>query len=1228
MSIPEFSVNRPVTTSMFFVGVLMLGLISLTRLPQELFPSITYPQLTIVTSYENAAPEEVETLITKIIEEAVGTVSNMKRISSVSKEGISIVTAEFNWGTSMDFASLGVREKIDLIKERLPLGSSDPIVMKFNPFELPVITFSVTGDRSPAELLRLSRKFIKDELEKIEGVASSNISGGLEREILVSVDAGRLQASGIPITKIVDALKASNLNYPAGTIEEHFYEYLIRTMGEFKIVPEIRETIVGKDDLEHRFGMAMKRQPKEERGTQESRLIFLKDIAKIKDTFQERTSISRYNGEENISIAVQKQAGVNTLRVAEKIREKLAKIKEELPRGMNVEIIYDQSIFIKQSIRGVMEAAIQGGFLAFIVLFIFLRNIKASIIVSFSMPISVMVAFSLMYFNGITLNMLSLGGLALGIGMLVDNAIVVIENIYNHFQKKKDMKESAKEGASEVSGAIFSSTLTTVAVFLPMIFVVGVAGQLFKELAFTVTFSLLASLIVALSLIPRLAAIKTGDQPNKLKQKEKKPGISKSGNLYTRFAKIVLRQRWLFLIGVIMLFLMSMSLVPFLDKEFMPKVDQREFIMKANMPSGIKLDVTDRVVKRIEKILLETEEIKGVAVSIGSSKKKDYAHGLETMGSYQSQIIVNLKKGDRWVPTSEVIERLKEKFKAVNLEGAEIEYILQESVFKSAMQGSAPIVIEVKGKDLKKIKEISEDMQVGLSKIRGIYGIRTSLAMPSPETKVNIIKDKAALYSLSASAISQAAHTAIKGVVASRFKEEGQEIDIRVRLRKEDRSGLSKLRNILIHSPLDIEVPLSEVAYIVQGVGPSEIKRLDQQRVVLVTANIADRALDKVVTDIEILKAKIEREYTSHALTEKDSGEKEFTVDISGESQQMAESFDSLRFALILSILLVYMIMAAQFESLWQPFIIMFTVPLSLIGVLAALFLTGTPVSVVVILGVIMLGGIVVNNGIILIDSINRLRQEGAELIEAVIESGRIRLRPIFMTTMTTVLGLLPLALGIAEGSEMQSPMAITVMGGLMVSTLLTLFVIPCIYIIVAGILERGPVLKIATAAALAPAKVAVTAPKIKPGPKTRPLILPSPKIELELPEPKAKPDIIEKPKEEKKKEKKEEEKEEKKVIELPEIKPEALPEPEVSKPEPSSEPEAETPKPEAPRFNKRQRKFLEYLKKVKTITRKEYAAHFKVSVPTAARDLKELTDRGLIIGHGPFGPGRWYELI
>ena len=1192
MRLPEFSVNRPVTTSMFFLGVLMLGLISLTRLPRELFPSVTYPQLTIVTTYENAAPEEVETLITKIIEEAVGTVSNLKRISSISKEGVSIVTSEFDWGTNMDFASLGVREKIDLIKERLPLGSTDPLVMKFNPFELPVITLSVIGDKSQFELLRLSRKFIKDELEKVEGVASCNISGGLEREIVVSVDEGRLYASNISITSVVDGLKSSNLNYPAGTIEEHFYEYLIRTMGEFKLVQEIKETVVGKEE-ERRPGLRPGEGPGVDR---QPRLIHLKDIAQIKDTFQEKTSVSRYNGNENISISVQKQAGSNTMRVAQKVRERLIQIKADLPSGMEAKIIYDQSQFIKKSIRGVMDAAIQGGLLAFLVLFVFLKNAKASLIVAFSMPISIMVAFSLMYFNGISLNMLSLGGLALGIGMLVDNAIVVIENIYSHALREKDIKEASKTGASEVASAIFSSTLTTVAVFLPMIFVVGVAGQLFKELAFTVTFSLLASLIVALSLIPRLTSIR-GRMVNIARtnvSREAKGFDFGLGRIYSSILPNVLRHKWLFLIAILIVFILSLGLFFLIDKEFMPKVDQREFIMKVNMPSGTKLEITDNASKKIEGILFNIRGVVGVAVSIGSSKKKDYAQGLETMGSHQAQIIVSLKKGRRWDSTSILIETLKGRLDSVNLEGAEIEYILQESVFKTALQGSAPIVVEVKGKDLKKIEEVSGYLREGFENIKGIYGIRTSLTQPSPETKVNIIKDRAALYSLSTGVIAQAAHTAIKGVVATKFKEEGREIDVRVRLRKEGRSSLSQLRNILIHSPLGIEVPLSEVAYITQGVGPTEIKRVDQQRTVLITANIKERALDKIIKDIEVLIEAIEREKigSSGSLSE---AEKDISLSLSGESQQMSESFNSLRFALLLSILLVYMIMAAQFESLWQPFIIMFTVPLSLMGVLGALYFTKTPISVVVMLGVIILGGIVVNNGIILIDTINKLRSKGMELAAAVVESSKSRLRPIFMTTMTTVLGLTPLALGLTEGSELQSPMAITVMGGLALSTILTLFVIPCVYSIVAEFISKTPALK--------PAPVEEVSPSLKPQPK-KPvsIILPSLKIK-ELPKPKIKPlltKIETKP-------------------ERPDVKPKA------------ATPDAPIvlPPPKAPlsRLNKRQEQLIEHLKKIGKITRKEYAQLFNISVPTAARDLRELLSKGILTANGPLGPGRWYEL-
>ena len=1274
---------------MFFLGALILGLISLTRLPRELFPSITYPQLTVVTTYENAAPEEVETLITKIVEEAVGTVSNLKTISSISKEGVSIVTAEFGWGTNMDFASLGVREKIDLIKERLPVGSADPIVMKFNPFELPVITLSVTGNKSSAELLRLSRKFVKDELEKVEGVASCNLAGGLEREILVSIDEGRLRASNISITKVVEALRSSNINYPAGTIEEHFYEYLIRTMGEFKVLSDIEETVVDRDIEDSGLRTLS---PQQAQDTKErERLIYLKDLAELKDTFKDRTSISRYNGSENISVAVQKQAGVNILLVAQNVRARLKEIEIDLPEGIDISIIYDQSLLIKKSIRGVMQAAIIGGALAFLVLFVFIRRVRASLIVAFSMPISIMVAFCLMYFNGISLNMLSLGGLALGIGMLVDNAIVVIENIYAHLKKGTDVniKDASKTGASEMSGAIFSSTLTTVAVFLPMIFVVGVAGQLFKELAFTVTFSLIASLIVALSLIPRLTAIggfrSQESISNAASKKPKSEFTFGLKPIYSKLIPVVLRFRAVFLVFIFIIFVSSMWLFALLDKEFMPKIDQREFIMKVSMPSGTKLEATDNVVAKIEETLFGTENVEGVAVNIGSSTRKDYSQGVETLSSSQSQVIVTLEKGKNQVPTSKTIEKLKHQLDRLDLGGAQVEYILQDSIFKTALQGAAPIVIEIKGKNLEKIEKLSRHVKTELGRVKGIYGIRTSLVSPSPETKVNVLKDKASLYNLSTGMIAQAAHTAIKGVVATKFKEEGNEIDVRVRLRKESRSRLSQIRNVLVHSPLGIEVPLSEVAYISQGVGPSEIKRLDQQRVILLTANIADRALDKVIMDIEAMIEDVEQEKIVVPHGREDS-ERALSIALSGESQQMNESFKSLRFALLLSILLVYMIMASQFESLWQPLVIMFTLPLSVIGALCALFVTNTPVSVVVILGVIMLGGIVVNNGIILIDSINRLRAKGVELVDAVIESGKTRLRPILMTTMTTVLGLFPLAAGIAEGAEIQSPMAITVMGGLLISTLLTLFVIPCAYVAVAGIFGQKPVFKIIPVKKAEEVKSAgkkVARPAVERGRvvkfpeeegqefkmKVRPFSIKK-KEELPLPsEPPKEPEPL-KEAEEYKPRRVEKEPEKPKTPEPPkepEPKPEPapppLPEPEppkepekpvepeptppVPEPAPSEEPKIELPPPptapapepepapglapsapseELPLLKKRQEELLGLLKELKKITRKEYAERFNISVPTAARDLKELVDRGMLEAHGPLGPGRWYE--
>ena len=1184
MKLPDLSINKPVTVTMIFLGIVLMGLISLGRLPQELFPAISYPQLTIVTTYENAAPEEVETLITKIIEEAVGTVGNLKRISSISKEGISLVTTEFNWGTNMDFASLGVREKIDLVKERLPLGSADPIVMKFNPFELPVMTLSITGDKPPSELLKLTRKFIKDELEKVPGVASCNITGGLEREIVVSVDQARLRASGVPINKIVDALKSSNLNYPAGTIEEHFYEYLIRTIGEFEIISQIQDTVVGSDETGDRPRLASEDQEAQKKKEENARLVYLKDVAAVKDTLQERSSISRFNGKENISVAILKQAGSNTLQAADRIKKRLSDVKKDLPSGITANIVYDQSIFIRKSIRDVGDAAWQGGFLAFLVLWLFLKKLKPSLIVATSIPISIMITFALMYFSGISLNMLSLGGLALGIGMLVDAGIVVIENISNHIQKGEELKEAARVGANEVESPIWGSVMTTVVVFLPMIFVTGIAGQLFKEVAITVTYSLMASLYVSLSLIPlfvtigkKKRAVNAEDMGSEFKL------IKWMGAAYGKSLPIALKNKKLVIFCALVLFLFSMIIFKFLNKEFMPKVDQREFVMKVNLMTGTRLEIADSAVKKIEEKLLNNKDVDSVAVTIGSSKERAMGDVVETLGSHQANIIVNLKKGKQKgkLKTSGIIQNLKKELDRENLEGAEIEYILQESIFKSALMGSAPIVIEIKGHDLNFTKKLYEELYQGLVKIPGVYGIRTSLTPPAPETKVNIIKDKAALYNLSVGSISQAAHIAIKGVTATKFKEQGREIDIKVRLRPEDRKKLSSIRSILVHSPLGIEVPLSEVAYISHGVGPSEIKRLDQQRVIMMTANVTGRALDKVIQDVNTI---IDSVMAAHADIKKQAAkqvEKDFTIELAGENQEMKESFLSLMFALILSVLLVYMIMASEFESFWQPFLIMFTLPLSLIGVTWVLFLTHTPISVVVILGVIMLGGIVVDNGIVLIDKVNNLRSEGLDITGACMQAGKNRLRPIMMTSFTTVLGLFPLALGLGEGSELQAPMAITVMGGLTVCTFLTLFVIPALYVMSASWLERKKLKPVPAAESVEILRFAQDDPSMREKNFERGQIIVMPIKALEK---------------------------------LQEFK---IDTGTGTRPAPTKGPD----------ITKRQNQLLEHMKKTGKITRKEYSDLFKISVPTAARDLKYLSDKGFLKAEGPLGPGRWYEL-
>jgi len=1233
MSLPEFSVKKPVTILMFAAGIILLGIISWTRLSQELFPPITYPQITIVTSYENAAPEEIEALITRPIEESVSAAANIRKVSSTSREGSSIVICEFNWDTNMDFAALNVREKVDLIKEKLPRDAEEPIVMKYNPFDTPIMILSITSEEgyfSPYELREVSRRVIKDEIEKIDGVAQIVMTGGREREIVVELNQNRLRAFSVSIMDVIELLKQANLNYPAGTIETSFYEYLVRTIGEFKTVDEMYDVPLLIEDRDKEEEQRQSREePTAEEKERLKRVIYLRELGQIKDTLKDQTSMSRYNGLDNISLSVQRQADSNTLAVNKKIYEKIEILREALPEDVKMEVVYDQSIFIEQSITELRDNALQGGVLAFFILLIFLRNIRSAVVVTVGIPISILFTLILMFFGKLSLNMMSLGGLALGVGMLVDNGIVVIENIYRHRQMDKDAKTAAQEASDEVFSAIIGSTMTTVAVFLPLVFVVGIAGQLFKELALTVTFSLIASVITAMSLTPmfmsrgKAGKIASVQDDAKIIAMQKQKGKKPVGGFFGWMSVFAI-------LGVtIIIALFSFKMLLSLDREFMPKLDQRQFIVKVNMAAGTNLKATDAVVRRVENTILSFPVVKDVTVNLGSSKESKMAGAVEILGSNQANIIVNLhSRPDRGlfsmfkeydenieqfdIATSDLVQDLKSRLQIIDLSNAKLEYIMQESVFKSVFAGSAPLVIVLRGFDMENILiPTANEIKKQLEEVEGVFGIKDSVSPPSPEVKVVVRKDRVALYQLSVNQVASVAQAGIRGYVASKFKEEGREIDIRVRLREEDRGDFNKISKLFVYSPLGINVFLEQLAYLAKGVGPTEIKRESKQRVVFVSANIYNRGLNEVAKDAENIIEKI-----------KDELPQNYSVEIGGENKEMEESFKSLQFALILALLLVYMIMASEFESLIQPFIIMFTVPLSLIGVSWALHFWETPLSVVVALGFIMLGGIVVNNGILLIDFINLARKQGLGIFEAAIQASKVRARPILMTSLTTIFGLLPLAFAVGEGAELRAPMARTVMGGLTTAAFLTLFIVPCVYIILETLKEGllkffrvGSSEDTEERVAIVPSKTIIeeidvshlmAKEKKKRKAKPEAAIDDAQKTKSDIPQAPDIPDDTGLPKP---------------IKDDLEVRDEI-------KPYKAEQEKEETDSEQKPlELGERQLAVIDFIRKNIRITRLEYVVKFKVPLPVADQELEDLVKMNLLKAEGE-GPHRVYTLV
>ena len=1004
MKIVGFSIRRPVTVTMLFVAIAVFGGVSFGRLALNLLPEISYPTLTIRTNYEGAAPAEVENLITKTVENAVSVVNNVVRVSSVSKPEVSDVILEFSWRTNMDFAALDVREKLDAL--RLPLDAGKPILLRYDPSTDPIMRISVSGSSDLSGIRYLCEEFVKSDLESIDGVAAVRVSGGFEEEIHVDLDEQKLASLGVSIQEVTTRLGQENINLTAGILQEGESKYLVRTLNEFQDVEEINEVIVAqKNGIPIRLG----------------------DLGSVYSGYKERKVITRINGEESVEIAVFKAADANTVTSAARVRTRLEELEQEYSGKrvpLDFQVVFDQSRFIEHSIDEVLNTAMIGGILAIIVLFLFLRSVKSTLIIALSIPLSIVATFFLMYGADISLNIMSLSGLALGIGMLVDNSIVVLEAIYRYQTKGYSPREAADLGASEVGHAVVASTLTTVCVFAPIVFVEGIAGQLFSDQALTVTFSLLASLVVAIMLIPMLASLGQSGGVNTQVETPKKVKEFFLVRPYSRFLAYALRQRLVFLGVALVLFAGALSLLTGLGAELIPEISQGEFFVDLQLPPGTPLEQTSRRVEEVEAIIRQEEGVERYYTIVGSGNQTG-ASAVEER-EHIAQILVALGPDMLHEKETAVLEGLRERFRDLPA----VDYKFSRPALFSFKQ---PIEVILQGYNLRALKTYADRIRERLAQIPGLRDLKASTDGGNPEVQIHFDRQKLASYGLSINQAAGILRNKVQGDIATELNEPDRKIDIRVRVLEEDRRSLFDLKNLVLDVPNRSPVHLSTVAEITLEEGPTEIRRMGPQRVALISANIVDRDLQSVVREIEL------------ALQEFDLPPDMF-VYVGGQSEERAVAFESMQFAILLAVFLVYLVMASQFESLAQPFIIMFTIPFALIGVALALYLTGQVLSVVVLIGGVILAGIVVNNSIVLIDFTNKLRARGKNKFQAIQEACAVRLRPILMTTSTTVLGLIPMAVSLGEGSELRVPLAVTVIGGLITSTLLTLALVPVLY--------------------------------------------------------------------------------------------------------------------------------------------------------------------------------------
>lgn len=1040
MNLSKFSVERPVTITMIVLIVLLFGILALTSLPIDLFPEIEYPIAAVIVTYQGASPQEIETLITEPLEDSLATIPNIEEINSTSSEGMAMVMAQFDFGTDMDFKMLDIREKVDLVKAMLPEDASDPTIIKADMSMMPVIGVSFSNKSGDLEGLKTR---VEDEFsqnfERVNDVASVTITGGETKEITVKVNPVKLASYNLSIDRLSQVISADNINLPGGSVDSSGQELNIRVLGEFDDIEDVKKTPVTLDS---------------------GSVITLADVAEVSMDNKEVDSIYRVNGEETISISVTKQSGGNTVEVAEGIKKEAAELQRLNP-NIDIQINNDTSEYIQISIDNVINNLLTGSLLAVIILYVFLKDLRTTLIIAVSIPFSLIASFILLSMNDITLNMMTLGGLALAVGMLVDNAIVVIENIYRFNVSGMDPKEAAIKGASEVAMAVTASTLTTIAVFLPISLVEGLVGVIFNDFALTVTLSLIASLVVALTFIPMLSSKLMGgaggaaalealgmaggsqskseeneeDDEKEEKSKKKNKLVTVVHNVFDkiyekveRFYIRILNRALVYkkiTLGITIIFLLvSVGSFMLVGKEFIPSTDEGTINIAVDLPLGSKLEDTDNIIKILENKVKDIDEVVTIVSQVEDSS-----------GSLDIEL---LSLSDRDRSTDDVSAEIRASVK--DIAGADITIGGASTL---AMASGGDIGILVKGDDLDVLRDISRDLKRIVEGTDGTVNVTSTLSDDVvPELEVKIDKSQAANYGLTTAQIASTVRTSMTGSTVTKLRTGSDEIDIVISGMDNLTKDLSSFEQLSISTPMGSNVPIGQLAELNIVDGPVSISRDNQEKVSTVSTDVVDRDLASVMEDIEL---KIDE----YSLPEG------YYIEYSGESVEMMEAFGQLSKALLVSVLLVYMIMAAQFESLLHPFIIMFIIPLAFAGGVLFLFVTRVSFGVTAFIGIIMLAGIVVNNGIVLIDYINDLRQDGYDVTEALKIAGPVRLRPILMTTLTTALGLVPLALGIGEGAELQQPMAVVVVGGLTISTLLTLIVIPVLYSSFEGIADK-----------------------------------------------------------------------------------------------------------------------------------------------------------------------------